>query len=207
MPAVVSKPIAELLAELERLMKTNAPLVLEQMQSGLSVEEISALEKQCGIELPQEIRALYLWHNGSRTRDPRLCGPVPGYRFVPLAETLTQAAELSKQVSQATATQRAAFGIFAGHRKSWITLFDDGSGDGYFFDPKRKPEEGAIFYCFAEDSTYTFFPSLRNLLAATVKCYETSAFTWKRNQSGPGLEEDFTKAERIWTEFGAHNQR
>jgi hypothetical protein len=106
-------------------------------------------------------------------------------------------------MAQATPVERAAFGVFAGHRVSWITLFDDGAGDGYFFDPKRKPQEGAIFYCFAEDMTYRFFPSLKNLLAATVKCYETSAFSWKTNQSGPGLEEDFAKSEQIWTEFGA----
>jgi hypothetical protein len=59
MPAVVSKPVAELLTELEALMKTNAPLVLEQLQPGLSTHEISALEQQNNIQLPEELRALY----------------------------------------------------------------------------------------------------------------------------------------------------
>lgn len=203
MPPVVTKPMTELLAGLESLMKAKAPQVLEQMQPGLAAEEIVALERQSGVQLTDEIRALYRWHNGVGTQAPLLWGPIPGHRFVPLAEALGQSAAMSNQVAQAFPAQRAAFGIFAGHRQSWIALFDDGAGDGYFFDPKRKPKEGAIFYCFAEDSTYTFFPSLKNLLTATVKCFETDAFTWKTDQSGSHLDEDFAKTERIWKEFGA----
>ena len=103
--------------------------------------------------------------------------------------------------------QRAAFGVFAGHRRSWITLFDDGCGDGYFFDPKRKPQEGAVFYSFAEDGSYVFFPSLGNLLAGAAKCYEVGAFSWTNGPSGPHLEEDFNQSRKVWDEFGSSNVR
>lgn len=207
MPSVVSTPIAQILADLEAIMKKKAPQVLDQMQAGLSDPEIAALQREAGIQLPAEFRALYQWHNGCRSADPRIVGPIPGHRFLPLNEALGLPTVLSNQVAKATIGQRTAFGIFAGHRRSWITLFDDGAGDGYFFDPKRKPEEGAVFYSFAEDCTYFFFPSLRNLLAGAVKCYETDAFSWTNAPTGSALTEDFPRTTKIWESFGSSNIR
>src|SRR6266850_1743843 len=64
MPAVVSRPVTEILAELEMILKTNAPKVLEQLQPGLADEEIAKLERQAGLQLPDDIKALYRWHDG-----------------------------------------------------------------------------------------------------------------------------------------------
>jgi hypothetical protein len=126
---------------------------------------------------------------------------------VALAKALSLPVVLSNSVAKAPVAGRAAFGIVAGHTKSWITLFDDGCGDGYFFDPKRKPQERAVFYCFAEDGTYVFFPSVGNLLAGAVKCYERDAFLWKEGPSGTGLKEDFNASRQVWDEFGSSNTR
>ncbi len=206
MPAVVSKPTTQILSKLEAEMKTKAPKVLDQLQKGLSDEEITALEHQAGIKLPPEFRALYRWRNGSQSRDPLTAGPIPMNRFVPLGEALGLPAMMSNQLAQSTAVQQAAFSVFAGHRKSWITVFDDGAGDGYFFDPKRKPQEGAVFFSFAEDGSYIFFPSLNNLLVASLKCYQTGVFSWTNGPSGPYLNEDPYKSETIWQEFGAASE-
>lgn len=207
MPPVVGNPISVVLAELETVMKEKAPKVLDEMQPGLSSDEIAKIEAKAGIQLSAEIRALYQWRNGCRTADPRIVGPVPGHRFLPLDEALNLSTIISNQVGSATVVQRAAVGIFTGHRKSWIPLFEDGAGDGYFFDPTRKASEGAIFFSFAEDSTYVFFPSLANLLAGVVKGYTSGAFSWKEGPPGPGLEEDFERSRAIWNEFGASNVR
>ena len=207
MPPVVAKSTTQLLSELEGTLKSKAPQVLDEMQIGLSDEEIATLERQANLRLPEEIRTLYRWRNGCRSNNPLIAGPIPGHRFVPLSEALGLLTVLSNQVSQATAAQRAAFGMFAGHRRSWISLFDDGCGDGYFFDPKRKPQEGAVFYSFAEDGSYVFFPSLRNLLAGALKCYEVGAFWWTNTPSGPHLDEDFNRSRKIWDEFGSSNVR
>jgi hypothetical protein len=126
---------------------------------------------------------------------------------VPLNEALGLQTVFSNQVSQTTAAQRAAINLFTGHRKTWVSLFDDGAGDGYFFDPKRKPQEGAVFFSFAEDGTYVFFPSLANLLAGTIKCYDVGVFSWTNGPSGPHLEEDFNRSRKVWEEFGANNIR
>ena len=207
MPAALRKPVTEILSELEALLRQKAPRVLEEMQPGLSNEQISTLERQSGVHLSEDIKALYRWRNGSKSLDPRIDGPIPGHRFVPLEEALGSTAVLSNEVAKATSAQRTAFGFFAGHRKTWISLFDDGAGDGYFFDPQRKATEGAIFFCFAEDGTFVFFPSLGNLLAGATKCYQKDAFSWKDGPSSPGLEQDFNQSTKIWNEFGSLNSR
>jgi cell wall assembly regulator SMI1 len=205
MPPAVGQSMEDILAKIEREMEVKAPKVLTELQSGLSESEISKHERNAGVTLPDDIKALYRWHNGSATRDPRICGPIPGHRFLPLEEALGSNRMITNQLANAGGAQQAAFNVFAGHTKSWITLFDDGAGDGYFFDPKRKASEGAVFYHFAEDASYVFFPSVKNLLAGALKCYEQSAFAWKTNENGMVLTEDFERSQKIWQEFGASN--
>ncbi|GBE16369.1 hypothetical protein BMS3Abin15_00183 [bacterium BMS3Abin15] len=95
------------------------------------------------------------------------------------------------------------FIIPIGYKESWIPLFDDGSGDGYFYDPLRKASEGALFYNFAEQGDFVFFPSMNNLLAAIVKCYQEGAFILAEDKEGPYWEENFELSKDIWSEFGA----
>jgi cell wall assembly regulator SMI1 len=205
MPPVVNISMAEILKKLEVLMQDKAPAVLAELQTGLSDSEISALESKSGVQLPDDMKALYHWRNGSGNRNPMLCGPIPGHRFLPLNEALGLNSVITNQLAGASGVQRAAFEVFAGHAKSWIPLFDDGAGDGYFFDPKRKASEGAVFYHFAEDASYVFFPSIKNLIAGTVKCYEQDAFAWKTNGNATGLTQDFERSQKIWQEFGSDN--
>jgi cell wall assembly regulator SMI1 len=205
MPPEVGQNIDEILTKLEGTLQKKAPHFLAELKQGLSDAEITALENKSGIRLPDDVKALYRWHNGGATRNPLNCGPIPGHRFVPLDEALGANNTISNQAAQATGAQRAAFEIFAGHTKSWIPLFDDGAGDGYFFDPKRKSSEGAVFYHFAETASYIFFPSVKNLMAGTVKCYEQNAFAWKTNGSASSLTEDFERSQKIWEEFGSSN--
>jgi cell wall assembly regulator SMI1 len=205
MPAVVSEPMAEILNRLESILKTNAPQVLAGLQPGLSAGDISRLEQQYQVQLPDDIRAIYQWHDGGRSTTNYVGDDfIPIHRFVPLEEMLAEKALEGK--GPATLVQRAAYRIFAGQRDSWFCLFSDGVRDGYWFDPKRKPSEGAVFYTFTEDNTFVFFPSPKNLMAGIAKCYEQGAFRMKFNTSPPQLDEDFEKARKIWEEFGASNQ-
>jgi len=208
MPPVVSQTSEEILSRLELELKNKAPQILTNLQPGLSAERINELERQAGIQLPDEIKTLYRWRNGFNldrlnSGGFRVAGPIPGHYFLPLEEALQIPHAISNQVTKATSTQRAAFNILAGYTKSWITLFDDGAGDGYFFDPKRKPSEGAVFYHFMEEGQYIFFPSAKNLFAGMVKCYEQDAFSWKEETNGAALHEDFNAITKIWNDFGA----
>ena len=208
MPAVVSQSMAEILAQLDGELKTNAPQVLANLRPGLSMDKINELEKLAGIQMPDDLKAVYQWHDGF---DPAAiqrigfnsAGPMPGHDFMPLEEALGESSSLSNSLAGATPVQRAAFNTLVGFTKSWFPIFDDGSSGGYFYDPKRKPEEGAVFYHFNEDTAYIFFPSTKNLFAGIVKCYQQKVYTWKEGTNGASLDEDFVASEKVWNQYGA----
>jgi cell wall assembly regulator SMI1 len=203
MPAVVSEPMPEILARLDSILKTNAPSVYAELQPGLSADAIAGLEKQYHVQIPDDIKAIYEWHDGSASTTNRLSDDfIPIHRFPSLEETL---ADKALDWKGATAMQRTVAGAFISYRSSWICLFDDGSGNGYWFDPQRKPSEGAVFSQFTEDNDFVFFPSAKNLMAGVAKCYETGAFHMKPGPTPPELDEDFQLATKIWDEFGASN--
>jgi len=208
MPPAVSQTTEALLSQLELILRTKAPQLLDRLQPGLSMEQIKSLEQRANLQLSTDLRALYLWRNGCG-RGPTnqggglIDGPIAYHRFLPLEEALGLDNPAENRATKAPLVQKAFYEAFAGHRKSWVTLFDDGSGDGYFFDPKRAPAKGAVFYCFAEDRQYVFFPSARNLLAGIVACYERGAFTWQDSK----LTNNFVLAEKVWLEFGSSDVR
>ena len=208
MPAAVSAPMPEVLARLEGVLKTKAPHVVEALQPGLSAEDIVRLERQYGVQLPADIKAIYQWHNGSRQATNSLANEfIPTHRFIPLEEALADRTALLKQQANATLLQRAFYRVLTGHRDSWICLLGDGAGDGYWYDPKRKASEGAVFYHFAETGTYTFFPSAKNLMSAIETCYAQGIIFVKPESSPPELDEDYRRAEKVWDGFGTSNQR
>ena len=203
MPAVVSASMPEILSHLEAVLHTNAPPVLTDLRPGISRDEIVKLEAQYQVKIPEEIKTIYAWHNGSVQYTNRSSDFVPGHRFMPLEEALAE--RVASTPEKAALAQHVFYRFFAGHRDPWVCLFSDGAGDGYWFDLKRQPSEGAIFSSFTEDASYTFFPSAKNLMAGITACYEKGAFHIKKDSSPPLLDEDFEQAEKIWSGFGASN--
>jgi cell wall assembly regulator SMI1 len=207
MPPIVSDPMPEILGHLESVLKTNAPQVLATLRPGISSNQISQLEQQYRVQVPEDIKTIYEWHDGAvPMMTTNYLDFIPIHRFVPLEEMLSEKANEKKGMATATSAQRAAYRVFAGYRNNWYCLFDDGSGNGYFFDPTRKPAEGALFCVFVEDNDFTFFPSAKNLMAGIAKCYEQSAYRVKPGSSHLELDEDYEQSKRIWKEFGASNQ-
>jgi cell wall assembly regulator SMI1 len=198
MPRVVDKTVAELLAEHEAFLTEKGRGVLGAMQAGLSDSEIDALETKYGVKLPADLRALYRWRNGTPQRGN--VDAFPDHWFVALDEALKQRVQLRKDVKNASFVQRQAYAMFAGHRDSWVDVFSDMAGDGYFFDPQRKEVDGSFFFCFAEDGWYVFFPSVRNYLAAVVEGEKSGIFDL--GKQGVGTK-DFTKAQNLWMKYGA----
>ena len=202
MPAIVSEPMPEILARLDHIIQTNAPHVSALLQPGLSAIEISRLEAKYQIQIPDEIRLIYQWHNGScMTTNYPSKEFMPGARFLPLDEELEE--RRTNLTAKGSWMQRLAYRYLAGYRDPWICLFSDGSGVGYWFDPNRKPSEGSVFFNFNETGSYVFFPSAKNLMAGVAKCYEQGAFHVKAGSSPPQLDEDYSQSEKIWAEFGA----
>ena len=116
-------------------------------------------------------------------------GLLPGQRFLPLEQCVAERALVRQQSG-------AAFAVFAGHRKSWVHVLDDGAGDGYFFDPERTDAAGAFFYHMGESGYYVWFPSFRNFLSGAIDCYETRCV--RLSADGKNLDEDGPGTEKIW---------
>lgn len=202
LPPVVSQTTEQLLARLQAVLESNAPVVANALQPGLSDAQIAELESQGGFRLSGDLRALYRWHNGiDRNSTIWLTA---GQRFVPLDEVVQVRSGIGQQVASASGVQRAAYFVFAGHRTGWIQVMDDGSGDGYFYDPKRQEAEGAFFHYFAETSYYLWFPSLRNYLTGLIECYETQAV--RVSPDGKTLDEDFERTQKIWERFAKSSE-
>lgn len=202
LPPVVSQSTEQLLARLQSVLEINAPLVASALQPGLSDAQLSALEAQGGFRLSEDLRALYRWHNGLATNST--VGLLAGQRFVPLEEVVRERALVGQQVASGSALQRAAISAFAGHRRGWVQVLDDGEGDGYFYDPKRADAEGAFFHHFAEGGYYLWFPSLRNFLSGVIECYESRAV--RVATDGRSLDEDFDLTQKIWERFARSSE-
>jgi cell wall assembly regulator SMI1 len=206
MPVVVSETMPEILGRLETILKTNAPQVLESLQPGLSAAAISRLEQQYQVQLPEDIRTIYEWHDGVRQGASNAGYDfIPIHRFVPLEEALEDNAARGK--SGGSPWQYLAGQFIIGYQDTWFCLFFDDERNGYWFDPKRKPAEGAVFYNFMEDGSYIFFPSAKNLMAGIAECYEQGIFRVKPGSSPPQLDEDIDRSTKVWEEFGASNQQ
>ena len=102
--------------------------------------------------------------------------------------------------------QHVFYKALVGFHDSWICIFSDDAGNGYFYDPRRKESEGAVFENFLEEADYTFFPSAKNMMAGIAKCYEQGIFSVKSG-SPPQLDEDFDRSPKVWVEFGANNRQ
>ena len=191
LPSVVGQTMEQLLAGLQAVLETNAPGVMQALQPGLSDVQIAELEAQGGFRLSDDLRALYRWRNGVPTNST--VGLLPGHRFVPLGEAVGERALMRQQSG-------VAFRVFAGHRKGWLHLLDDGAGDGYFYDPERTDAQGAFFFHFAEVGYYVWFPSVRNFLSGLIECYQTRAF--KLAADGKSFDEDTVRTEAIWNRVG-----
>ncbi len=194
LPPVVSQNVEQLLAKLQAAIETNAPAVSQALQPGLSEAQISALESQGGFRLSANLRAFYRWHDGMTTNTT--LGLLPGQRFLPLEQCVAERVMIGQQTGAAASAQRAAFAVFAGHRKNWVHVLDDGAGDGYFYDPERTEGNGAFFYHMAEGGYYVWFPSFKNFLSGVIECYETRCV--RLSADGKSLDEDGTKTEKIW---------
>jgi cell wall assembly regulator SMI1 len=199
LPPVVSESTDALLARLQKTLEAKTPALARHLQPGLTDEAIRQLEATGGFKLPEDIRALYRWHNGQAPDSPD--GLLPGLRFLSLENVVLERQLLRKQVTGLGFWQWFTFKVFAGHRLPWIPVLTDGSSDGYFTDPDRREEEGTFFYSFAETRHFTWFPSFRNFLTGLAECYETGAVQIAKD--GKSLEEDPKRTQAIWQRLSA----
>jgi cell wall assembly regulator SMI1 len=197
---VVSETTEQLLMRFQSVLEKQAPEVLRSLQPGLSEEKITELEKKGGFTLSADLHSLYRWRNGSKEYQKNL---IPGQRFLPLEEVVAERVALKEELKAVSFAQRTFYAVFAGYRKTWVHILDDGAGDGYFYDPSRSGTSGEFFYHLAEGGYYVFFPSLRNFLKGAIDCYEQEIFIVK--DEGANLDEDYDRAMKVWNNLGYSN--
>jgi cell wall assembly regulator SMI1 len=202
MPSPVTDDISAALRRFESALAKHAPEVLNALEPGLSDQEISAIGDRHGIHLTDDLKALYKWRNGSSS--VARVEMIPGMRFVPLQEATQMRDDMRLEAASQPLAQRLAYEVFAGHRNGWMTVLVDGSGDGYFYDQSRRSSGGYFFYCFAEDGSYRFFPSLTNFLVGAAECYESDIF--RRDRNG-GFSEDYERSFALWPRYAAWPER
>ena len=193
----VSNDLGNILLEFETILKEKNEKVYNSLNQGLTADDIHQLETKYSVKLPEEITALYMWHNGCGDFNNGLTNGsiIPGHWFVPLEQAL----EMSKSVqSDTTFVQKLFYEVFAGHRKGWIVLLDDGCGDGYFYDPARSSGAGYVFYHFAEIGHYVFFPSLKNMFQAFIECYQNDVFNFDNEMNIQAYETE----KKIMSKYG-----
>src|SRR5262245_54739442 len=110
LPPVVNETTEQLLARLQAVLETNAPVVAQSLQPGLSDARIAELERRGRFRLSDDLRAFYRWHDGTPTNST--IGLLPGHRFIPLAEVVNERALMQQESGM-------VFWIIAGYRKGW----------------------------------------------------------------------------------------
>lgn len=197
LPPRSDTPITELLSKLERVLGEKCPNVLAAMNPGLPAEEIVRLERESGITLSEEFKELYAWHNGCKNVADQF---VPGHTFLPFESVIVHKQTLATDARNMTDAQKDVHQMYTAFSDHWLPIFQDVAGDGYFFDPTRTYEEGALFYCCLEMGDYVFYSALENLLACFVECYNTGVYT--TDAQGKELFCDFEKAAAVANRYG-----
>jgi hypothetical protein len=121
LPPVVGQTTSELLARLQSVLESNAPVVASALQPGLSDAQIAALESQGRFRLSDDLRALYRWHNGIDRNSAIWL--TAGQRFVPLDEVVRERTLVRQQVASGSGVERAALFVFAGHKDGLDPVF------------------------------------------------------------------------------------
>lgn len=193
MPTAVDTPIEQLLAQLEAVLREKHPAAAEALRPGLTDAQVLELETRGGFELTEELRALYRWHDGMSAEQG--IALFDYFEFPSLELVVERHLALRGQMEAETGASGAVSSLFAGHTESWVSIFPDLAGDGYFFDHQRGAEPGAFFYHFIEIGYYRFFPSLNSFLAGLIECYETDAYPLSPSR------DDLDREQAIWDKY------
>jgi cell wall assembly regulator SMI1 len=185
MPPVVSESMDALLQSLELELARHRPEIIPALNPGMTAEELQQAKRTLGVAIHPEMQALYRWHNGLDESQELF----PGHGFWSLETAIQTHQDFWREY------EARGMGFFMAHEKNWLSLFPDTAGDGYYYDPQKEYEAGAVFYNFREAGYYRYFPSIKNLLKALVECYQNGVYP-------QGAEPDFDMEDRIMNKYG-----
>jgi len=166
------------LANLEKELIQRAPLVSRALRPALSDARIEQILRPLAHTVPDQLRLLYRWHDGTELVEGRRAYLFPGAKWLPLEEavkTWSDAQEGDRLSGRPTWDSR------------WLPIFTDGS-DG--FDVVVCGEGGGqllAFYFVDLPDTWSEFSDLRSLVDALTRRWTGAAY-WQGEDGA--VEED-----------------
>lgn len=117
------KLLTELLDLLERKVVLHVGSLAEWVLPGLQPTEVRDVLAGAGLAAPEEVKALFSWHNGVTIGAP---SPFPGFGFVPLEEAVTSYQRIQSALSKTAADLGVEPGALSGGAGTgWLRLIPD----------------------------------------------------------------------------------
>jgi len=140
--------------------------VVSLLQPGLTDIEIAQVETTLPIRLTEELRVLYRWRNGTKTKEGDVLSDLwffPGF-YLPSFEDARRSFEERKLAPQ--------------WRKGWFPFFEDGAGDFYIVPCRRKLTDTApvIGFIHGEPDQEVEYLSVTTMIETLAACYAQGAF-------------------------------
>jgi cell wall assembly regulator SMI1 len=107
----------------------HCPKNLERLAPGLTDAAIRVYEQQLGVTFPDGIRALYRWRNGIAP-EHHFAAVIGRYSLSSL-ESVVNTQEIMNDL-----LEQKAFKTSNWWRKTWVPVFDKGTGDNVCWDPR-----------------------------------------------------------------------
>ena len=203
---------SSLFLELEEAVNAVEPRVWEDYNPGLSDAQIDAIMKNVSFDLPDDLRALYRWKNGS-DQGASFLGPV--IQMLPLAEEQALTAEsktpfVAEDWSHYIREEiREFYDIpdeplpFDIDTKELVCLFDDG-GDGTYIIGVFAPQGSTCceiwqFYPADAPSLSCMFRGVEAMINTALEWWRLGLFASRPHNYEPGwcLDQNFPKALEI----------
>lgn len=160
----------------------NCPAYLDKLAPGATDEAISACEKLLGVAFPDGMRELYRWRNGVAEGE---VAPVIGrYDLMSLDHVVSTQKLMNELLEQGDFKTKNWW------RKTWVPIFDKGTGDHICWDPRGSfsGENGQVLeFWHADHDRKILAPSFDGYLTAYVESLEAGVWTFSEDE---GLEDN-----------------
>lgn len=152
--------------------------LIELIQPGLSVQVIQGYLSNLSFQVPQEVYQLYQWQNGIQIPEfyDVALDFIPGFWFLPLAETLKKFEHLKEFKNDFTFLQDEAY-----HRP-WFPILSSDLGYFIVLGDKNTLISSPVFFLSwnSEDVIFeTRYPSLTSMMTIIAECYESGAYYYE----------------------------
>lgn len=175
---------------------------IELLQPGLNVQDIQQYVSNLPFQLPQEVYQLYQWQNGIQVPEFHdiALDFIPGFWFLPLAETLKEYERLKESKDYFTFLQDEAY------HKPWFPILSSDLGYFLVLGDKNTFISSPVFFLSWNSGDLIFearYPSLTSMMTVISECYESGAYYYETkvmDQFGTiveFLEEDPQEISRI----------